>query len=143
MMGTECVLGQADSTECGHEGGGHSEYQIEPTECGRAEQIGTECGRYDGDHIVCQAEPTECGRAKPIEKNSKEKTEETCDYEGGTANQDDCGKTEPEGKLPEYGTNGDKGGCRADPIKMGKAERERNDECGKAEHERMKTECGK
>jgi hypothetical protein len=46
------------------------------------------------------------------------------------------------GKVAEWGTDGDKGMCQAEPTKRGKAEQERNHECGKAEQGRMGTECG-
>ena len=91
----------------------------------------------DGDKGMCQAEPTKRGKAEQ-ERN----------HECGKAEQGrmgtECGNVDGEtsGKVPECGTNGDKGVCRAEPNKRDKAEQERNDECGQAEHGRMGTECG-
>ena len=64
---------------------------------------------------------TECGRAEPGET--------------------ECGKTDDENV--QYGTTcGEKNVCRAEPTKSGKAEQQRNDECGRAEPTMNETECG-
>ena len=51
----------------------------------------------------------------PIEETNKENTEEISDHESGTNKPEVC-------EVPECGNNGDKGGCRAEPTKLGTAE---------------------